>query len=47
MGWSQVPYFNYEESILETEIEYTIKDFLTKKYGKIPNTDAKTQLMME
>ena len=47
MGWKQVPYFSSYDFALETEIDYTIKDFLTKTYGKLPDNDAKTQLMME
>ena len=43
MGWNQVPLFEP----LETKIDYTIKDFLTKTYGKLPDIDAKKQLLME
>ena len=47
MGWNPVPYFEYQEKSIETVIDYTIKDFPSKTYGKIPESNAKNQLMME
>ena len=46
-GWNPVPYFDYHVKSIETVIDYTIKDFLSKTYGKIPDNSAKSQLMME
>ena len=41
MGWNQVPFFELTPTAIETKIDYTIKDFLSKTYGKLPDTDAK------